>query len=668
MSSKYWLLFGSFALAGAQTAACSAKFHSCEETRTCARGGASGKGGAADAGEAGADTDGGTAGTHHGGSGGSAGLDAQAGEAGLAEDAGTGGTAGDSNPDTEFEITAPTLSAGKTYVPFTGKLSASGAAHYSWNITSGTLPAGLALQGAQLATLTIAGTPSEAGQFPLTFSVTDGSTTKSVDVTLVITHSALFLSDRNTPGANELFVTELGAASAATPVRLNASLPQGGNITSYAWSPDGSKVLYLATQSSGGASELWVASLATPGTAQRVSAANVAVSKMVWLAAGNIGAYITNTGDAYLVDLSGSSPGASKLAVQGPGTPNALIQSPNGTSVIVGISHDDSTNHISLQTATYVTWTPGAPKPVEIYTSGFADPFPYLSYDGRLGLATRGGLASYWDLSLASPIANSIPAGGSAHFAWSPNTQALLFDTGGGASDSPMYLGVFENGSLTATTLVSGCTPFSGSWSSDGKNVLFGCKTGLRGISNVSPAVVGSDFFLLPSGFLSNTFTDLQSVGWSPDSKWIALRADRDADAQYDLQLIRWSAPGVAHKPHANAIASGVTKWSFAPNSQIIAFVGTIAPQSSTGLYLTKLPASGAPAIATLVSAPASAVVQTDINWLPGSRLITYRALVAGAPQLFALPVASDGTAGSAIPISGVSGTGVSSYQLAPTR
>jgi len=197
---------------------------------------------------------------------------------------------------------------------------------------------------------------------------------------------------------------------------------------------------------------------------------------------------------------------------------------------------------------------------------------------------------------------------------------------------------------------------------------LYGCAGDVRGIGNLPNAVAGADFSLLPSGFLSNTFTDTWTVGWSPDSKWIAVRADRDVDARYDLQLIRWSAPGFAYKPHANSIGSGVATWAFAQNSQTVAFVGAISPQANAGLYLGKLPAAGAPPPATLVSAPASAVVQNDINWLPGSRSIAYRASVSGSAQLFALPIAADGTAGNAVSISGASGSGVSSYQLAPVR
>jgi Tol biopolymer transport system component len=197
---------------------------------------------------------------------------------------------------------------------------------------------------------------------------------------------------------------------------------------------------------------------------------------------------------------------------------------------------------------------------------------------------------------------------------------------------------------------------------------VFSCGADVRAISNVATATVSTDFSLLPSGFLSNAFTDTNDVSWSPNSQWIALRADRDVNSQFDLYLTRWSAPGVAYKPHANSLASGVTTCTFAPNSQSIAFVGTIASQSNAALYLSKLPTSGAPPTATLVSAPASSVVQPDITWLPGSRLVAYRATVSGSAQLFAVPVAADGSAGSVIPISGVSGSGVSSYQLAPGR
>jgi Tol biopolymer transport system component len=575
--------------------------------------------------------------------------------------------AGDSGVELGLEIAQPNLAAGKTYVQFMGKISASGADSYAWSITSGTLPAGLSLQGAQSATVTIAGTPTEAGQFPISLSVTDGTTTKTVDVTLVVTHSALFLSDRNVSGVNELFLTEIGAETASAPVRLNASIPAGGGVSSFAWSPDGSKVLYLATQSAGGPTELWVASVATPGSAQRVSAAGVTVSLMAWLRSGNVAAYMTNTGDAYLADLSGLTAGASKLVVSGPGTPSALAPSPNGKSLTVGTSDYDSAGHTTVSTVTYVTWEEGTPKAVNLLKSTLAEPSFGFSYDGRFGATNPAG---WWDLSLASPTPTALTGGFGFSVSFSPNAQALVV-----SDANPSYqlsVGTFDGGSLKLTVLAktNACSLVPDSWSPDGKNVIFRicANRDIRGINDVVKASADMDFSLLPTGFVSNSFTDIPAVAWSPDSQWVALRADRDVDGRYDLYLLRWSAPGIAHKPHANSTASGVSAWAFAQNSQAVAFVGSIAPQSSAGLYLSQLPPTGAPPPATLISEPASSVVQTDINWLPGSRVIAYRATVSGATQLFALPVTADGTAGSPVSINGVSGSGVLTYQLAPVH
>ena len=607
------------------------------------------------------------------GEGGTNGEEGGAGGAGSGDDAGSGGMAGDSSVELGLEITPPSLTSGKTYVPFTGKISANGAAQYSWSIASGTLPAGLTLQGAQSASVTIAGTPSEAGQFPITLSVTDGSTTKTVYLTLVVTHSALILSDRNASGVNELFLTEIGDATPTAPVRLSASLPTGGTVSNYAWSPDGSKVMYVATQSSGGAAELWVASVASPGAAQRVSAQGVSVTQVGWLGAGNIAAYATTSADAYLVDLSGATPGTSKLAITGSSVTNiagagisGFVSSPNGTSIAI-LYYVPMLGEVYAYV--YASWTAGTVTS-DKWSQGASD-FTGFSFDGRFVALTNSGIGQWMDTSHASPAINEL--GPSFSGAWSPNSNSLLYYGDFVSSDDParLKLGTFNGGTLTSTQLVppSACkSVFVKPWAPNGKNGLFTCGRDLRGIANVASASAGTDFSLLPNGFLPNAFTDLWDTSWSPDSTWVGMSTDRDVDKQNDLYLIRWSAPGATYKAHANSIGSGVATYAFAPNSQSVAFVGTISPQTNSALYLTKLPASGAPAFGTLISSPANAIVQNDINWLPGSRVLTYRASISNATQLFAVPIAPDGTAGTPISISGISGTGVTSYQLAPTQ
>ncbi|HYP97283.1 MAG TPA: putative Ig domain-containing protein [Polyangiaceae bacterium] len=628
-------------------------------------GGSGGKGGA---------NQGGTSGDTFGGRGGNAGVDAEAGEGGVgdeggmggaageagAADAGAGGMAGEPSVDSNLAITPPSLTAGKTYLAYTGAISASGAVKYTWSLSKGTLPAGLMLQGAQSATVTIAGTATEAGQFPITLSVTDGVTTKSVDVTLVITHTAIFLSDRNVSRVNELFITDIGGDTAAPPVRLNASFPTGGGITSYAWSPDGSKVMYLAIEPANGVSELWVASLAAPGTAQRITPAGAGVGQFAWLAAGNIAAYSMAGGDTYLTDLKMSPPTPGKLVVTGKGSSATLRPSPNGTSVGIQLPGMNA-NDIS-----YATWASGTASAVPLMTVQGGG--PYYSYDGRYSVITSGPSGYWFDHSIAAPMGNSLPSQNGINLAWHPSTQSVFLGTGTGPSYD-VSRADFASSGMTKAPLVTGVSCYSSqlSWSPDGKNGLYVCANDVRGISNLPTAMAGSDFSLLPSGFLSKTYTDTPATGFSPDSKWVAVRADRDADMQYDLQLIRWSAPGVAYKPHGTSISAGVTSWAFAQNSQAVAFVGTVSPYANADLYVAKLPASGAPSNAVIASVPASAVVQNDVNWLPGSRVIAYRATDAGATQLFAVSVNADGSPGSVVPVSGAMGT-VSSYQLAPIK
>lgn len=566
-------------------------------------------------------------------------------------------------------IAEPALASAKTYVAYSATLSASGGSSYVWSLTSGTLPAGLTLSDTNSAQLKITGTPSEAGLFPITLSVTDGSSSAERQLTLVVTHAVLFLSDRDVAGVNELYLSALGDTTAPTPVRLNASLPNGGGVSTYAWSPDGSKVLYIAKQSAAGNPELWVASVAAPGTAKRVSAVGATVSLMSWLGAGNIAAYMTSSGDAYLVDLSGAAPGTSKLAVAAATNALKLRPSPNGTSITVGTLDPDGPGGMDLTTLTYVSWAAGAAKSVTLQAGDLGNDITY-SYDGQFGTVVSPSGSQWVDLSLAAPVLTRFATLSSV--SWNPKANSLLYVPVTAARS--VLLGTFAGGDLASTTLVeSTCTKQLPTvvWSPDGKHATFACDGNLRGISEVASAEIGGDFSLLPTGFSSeatNPNLDVVNRGWSPDGAWIAMHADRDVDSTYDLYLLRWSTPGNAFKAHAPTRAPGVTTSAFSPSSRYAALVGTIAPLTNAGLYVSRLPESGAPEPGKLISTPATAAVQDDFAWLPGSRVIAYRATISTKAQLFALPLDAAGAAGSVVPVSGMSGSGVSSYQLQPLR
>jgi hypothetical protein len=110
----------------------------------------------------------------------------------------------------------------------------------------------------------------------------------------------------------------------------------------------------------------------------------------------------------------------------------------------------------------------------------------------------------------------------------------------------------------------------------------------------------------------------------------------------------------------------GVSAYQFAPSSERIAYVGILGSATVPQLYVSPLPTLGLPGAAVQLSTGTS--VQNDIAWLPGSRVVLYRANDPGGYQLHHVLLASDGTASTPLSTSGPSGGGVTSYQIAPVR
>ena len=108
---------------------------------------------------------------------------------------------------------------------YSATLAASGGVSpYTWSLTSGTLPAGLALNAS---TGAITGTPSAAvTSTPLAFKVTDSSSpalTQTANLTLTISPASLVISTSSLPNG------QTGAAYSAT-------LAATGGVSPYTWS------------------------------------------------------------------------------------------------------------------------------------------------------------------------------------------------------------------------------------------------------------------------------------------------------------------------------------------------------------------------------------------------------------------------------------------------
>ncbi len=115
-------------------------------------------------------------------------------------------------------IATTSLPGGTVGAPYTQSLAATGGSGaYTWSMSSGSLPPGLALSGA-----TISGTPTTAGQYSFTVKVTDGATSAQQQLSITIS-SAVVISTTSLPG---------GVAGAP----YSQSLSAAGGSGSYTWS------------------------------------------------------------------------------------------------------------------------------------------------------------------------------------------------------------------------------------------------------------------------------------------------------------------------------------------------------------------------------------------------------------------------------------------------
>jgi hypothetical protein len=570
-----------------------------------------------------------------------------------------GGTTSTDTTTPALVITTPTLGNAKTYVSYTGSITATGAANYSWSIASGSLPAGLTLQNSTSATVTIEGTPLEAGVYSVKLAVTDGSRATTLDIQVAVTHNVAFLSDRITNGVPELFLSEVGAEKNADAVRLNTPLVSGG-ISQFAWSPNGEKIAYLLANG-----ELRVTNVASAATSSNVA---YSVVGFHWLpGTSTLALYTAST--VGIVDFTATPTTVRWLALPTVTTKRVItgiLPANNGKGLCL-VTVPDSEN--SGASDVYVaSWVTPATVTLSLLRSSLTDT-RCLAYSSDSTFVTvrspDGGLKVH---NVSSLSGYTVSYSDNSYWDTNSNTLVTYYNA---LPPIGLNLNRPTASGNAVTTIVHDATSNSvpGPWSPNGEHLLYVYKSAnLMTLANAETAVADSAYTLLPADFTTNTFTGIAEYSWSSDSSWVALRADRYDDAINDLFLVRWSAPGEATRPYTSRLAPGVSSYRFSPTTTGIAYVGILNSATVPQLYFSQLPATGPATTAIQVSTNSGPAVQNDIAWLPGSRVILYRANDSGGYQLHNVLLTASGAVSNALNTSGASGSGVSSYQVAPIR
>jgi dipeptidyl aminopeptidase/acylaminoacyl peptidase len=531
------------------------------------------------------------------------------------------------------------------------------------------------LQSTNAATVTLAGTTTAAGLYPFQLSVTDGAAKQTIDLSLGVTHRVAFLADRSGGTLPDLWLANVGKEVPGSPVRVNEFL-YGRTLTSFQWSPDGGYIAYTLRNSS--SEELYVTAVTNPGTATLVeSAATASATGYVWLNSGQTLAVATTRGTLDLVDVAGATlikqtaplPAVASGEQRGIG---GLVASPVGRAL--GIVYSDWANdgHGAWRTVVasyYIDWPEGgsvtAAKLFAINDSSSDDILPTtFSSDGTLAIVQPGFYLMTYDLTNpAVPVGVTGSAGGLNPY-WSPTGRDLMTT----APQSGIYFARVASGAWSASQVVPGANTLFVEWSPNGNHILLTVDHDLRTLANVAAASPSSDVSLLPDGFLINGFTSTSRARWSPDSTWVAFGANQTTSAIYEMYLVRWPGPGSLNPVSAMTAAPGVGVWQFSPNSNALAYVGTTYSATTSSLHLVTLPATGAAPNAVALTGASDPTVRDDITWLPGSRVLLYRAADAGGDQVHGVHISANGIASAPFSVSGATttGKGVTAYAVAP--
>ena len=134
---------------------------------------------------------------------------------------------GGADPSTPLSVTTAALPDGEVNTAYSAMLAAAGGTvPYSWSLTSGTLPAGLALN---TATGQISGTPTTSANAALTVSVKDSATpaqSSTANLSLTVAAFGLKITTNFLPDG------QVGAAYSATLSAAGGTLPYTWSLTS----------------------------------------------------------------------------------------------------------------------------------------------------------------------------------------------------------------------------------------------------------------------------------------------------------------------------------------------------------------------------------------------------------------------------------------------------
>ena len=389
-------------------------------------------------------------------------------------------------------ITTSSLPSGTVGTSYSNSPQAiGGTTPYSWAVTNGSLPAGLAIA----VNGTISGTPTTAGTSTFTVTLTDGgipAQTKSATVSLTIASQTLTISTSSLPAGTigSSYSNSLQATGGTTPYTwsiTSGSLPAGLSIAANG--------TISGTPTAAGTSTFTakVADAGSPAQTKSASLSLTVASNSLAITSSSLGAGTVGSNySATLQATGGTSP--YKWTVTTGSLPAGLTLAAS-TGVIsgkpttsgnfsFGVTAKDSSTTVQSATATIALTVAAAATPLTISSTSVSGGTTNVSYSSGLGAS-----------------------GGTTPYTWSITSGSL-----------PAGLSIAANGTISGTPTAVGTSTFTASVS-DSSSPVQSKSVNLSLV--IAPGTLSIITSSLPAGTATTAYsTQLAATGGTPAYTW----------------------------------------------------------------------------------------------------------------------------------------------------
>jgi Tol biopolymer transport system component len=430
-----------------------------------------------------------------------------------------------------------------------------------------------------------------------------------------------YLADAGTDNLFELYLVSISGGTPSAPVKLNAPMKAGDQITSFEFAPDSSGLVYLVDTGS----PRWPYYVrfcpgSAPLPAERLSPG------FVWTAtfspdSSRIAYSVVNgpCDEIYVVELGGASPGAQTRVEPTRRTYNSFGWSPDSRFLLYR-----AVNSTSLRDELFivdVTVSPFSSVRINPTTgmdvlsgpawlpdqSGIAyrmeeDMFNVGIFARRLALATLGS-----NDKLNAPAQTSAQSA----FRVAPDSRRIAFVEPRGIPNDVMwelYYADFRGGTPLPAVMINGALTTGG----DVDNLSYGFSSNSRFVAYEADANVNdvTELFVVDVSGSSPVAAqrvngppvsggDVFEYAFAPDASGIAYRADEAVDQRFEL----WWAPlspslGTAVRVNVPVTGgSGIGSFAWRADSSALAYAGTQGSATTSAVYVVDFGAGswGAP-------------------------------------------------------------------------